>query len=30
MQRHKMVQEIEAFIDARTAELEAQAGITRK
>ena len=27
---HKMVQEIEAFIDARTAELEAQAGITRK
>ena len=27
---HKMVQEIEAFIDARTTELEAQAGITRK
>ena len=27
---HKMVQEIEAFIDARTAELEAQAGIIRK
>lgn len=27
---NKMVQEIEAFIDARTAELEAQAGITRK
>jgi hypothetical protein len=26
----KMVQEIEAFIDARTVELEAQAGITRK
>ena len=27
---HKMVEEIETFIDARTAELEAQAGITRK
>ena len=27
---HKMVAEIEAFIDARTAQLEAQAGITRK
>jgi hypothetical protein len=27
---HKMVQEIEAFIDMRTAELEAEAGITRK
>lgn len=27
---HKMVEEIEAFIDARTAELEAEAGITRK
>lgn len=27
---HKMVQEIEAFIDARTIELETQAGITRK
>jgi hypothetical protein len=27
---HKMVQEIEAFIDTRIAELEAQAGITRK
>jgi ParG len=27
---HKMVQEIEAFIDVRTAELEAEAGITRK
>lgn len=27
---HKMVEEIEAFIDARTTELEAQAGITRK
>src|SRR5512144_351090 len=27
---HKMVQEIEAFIDARTADLEAQVGITRK
>ncbi len=27
---HKMVQEIEAFIDSRTAELEAEAGITRK
>lgn len=27
---HKMVQEIEAFIDARIAELEAQAGINRK
>lgn len=26
----KMVTEIEAFIDARTAELEAEAGITRK
>jgi hypothetical protein len=25
-----MVQEIEAFIDARIAELEAQAGITRQ
>lgn len=27
---HKMVEEIEAFIDARTVELEVQAGITRK
>jgi hypothetical protein len=27
---HKMVAEIEAFIDARTLELEAEAGITRK
>ena len=27
---HKMVSEIEAFIDTRTAELEAEAGITRK
>lgn len=27
---HKMVQEIEAFIDARTAQLEAEAGISRK
>ena len=27
---HKMVEEIEAFIDARTTELEEQAGITRK
>jgi hypothetical protein len=27
---HKMVSEIEAFIDARTVELEAKAGITRK
>jgi hypothetical protein len=27
---HKMVAEIEAFIDARTTELEAEAGITRK
>jgi hypothetical protein len=27
---HKMVQEIEAFIDARTRELEAEAGISRK
>ena len=27
---HKMVEEIEAFIDARTTELETQAGITRK
>jgi hypothetical protein len=27
---HKMVEEIEAFIDVRTAELETEAGITRK
>ena len=27
---HKMVAEIEAFIDARTKELEAEAGITRE
>jgi hypothetical protein len=27
---HKMVQEIEAFIDTRTRELEAEAGISRK
>ncbi len=27
---NKMVEEVEAFIDARTTELEAEAGITRK
>jgi hypothetical protein len=27
---HKMVEEVEAFIDSRTAELESAAGITRK
>ena len=27
---HKMVQEIEAFIDTRTCELEVEAGISRK
>src|SRR5512134_914946 len=27
---HKMVQEIEAFIDARTRELEVEAGISRE